>query len=406
MAQVLEPVAESGDLPATPDFDSYPIRHWPVAARAAGGGVDIDWDDGSRSRYHQMVLRENAPDPETTHPVTREQALMLIEIPADLVAESAAVDAAGAVSVRFSDGTESRYHPGWLHAHRPRDEAPNTDIPPHVLWGGDLDLSAVRVDGSRILEDEAQLARWCETLHTYGFAILEGVGTDRSVIERVPGLLGPLRDNNFGRVFDVISKPDADSNAYTSMGLPLHVDLATREYMPGLQFLHCIENGAVGGESLLGDGFFIVDRLRREAPDLYQALSTVPVTAANKAVDTDYRWSVPVIRLDPDTREPMEIRWNPWLRAPLTTAFDVTDKIYKGLRRLFELGGSSANTVTVRLRPGELLGFDNRRILHGRTGYDPTTGGRALRGCYVEREELWSRLRILARHRRAREAAQ
>ncbi|MDF1790959.1 MAG: TauD/TfdA family dioxygenase [Thalassobaculaceae bacterium] len=407
MAQVLEPVAESIGLPGTPDFDSYPIRHWAVAARVEKGGVDVEWDDGSRSRFHPMVLRENSPDPETIHPVTREQARMLTEFPADLAATTAEIDAAGALSVRWSDGTDSRFHPGWLYASRPRTDAHDPDMEgmsDRVIWGGDLDLSGVRVDGSRIFEDEEQLARWCEALHVYGFAILEGVGTDRSVVETIPALLGPLRDNNFGRIFDVISKPDADSNAYTSMGLPLHVDLATREYMPGLQFLHCIENGAVGGESMLGDSFFIVEKLRREAPDLYEALSTVPLTSANKAVNTDYRWTTPMIKLDPSTGEPLEVRWNPWLRAPLTAKFETADKVYKGLRRLFEMGESPDNTVTVRLKPGEMLGFDNRRILHGRTAYDPTTGGRALRGCYVEREELWSRLRILARHRRAREA--
>ena len=402
MAQVLEPVAESTGLPGTPDFDSYPVRHWPLAARAAEGGVEVEWDDGSRSKYHPMVLRENSPEPETTHPVTREQARMLTEFPADLAAVEASIDGSGALAVRWSDGTDSRFHPGWLYAYRPGQASRDEDLPERVIWGGDLDVSAVRVDGSNILEDEDQLANWCEALHVYGFAILENVGTDRSVIEQVPALLGPLRDNNFGRVFDVVTKPDADSNAYTSMGLPLHVDLATREYMPGLQFLHCLQNESTGGESMLADAFFIVAKLRREAPELYEALSTTPMTSANKAVNTDYRWTVPMIHLDPATGEPKEVRWSPWLRAPLTADFDTADKVYKGLRRLFEMGESADNTVKVRLKPGEMLGFDNRRVLHGRTAFDPTTGGRALRGCYVEREELWSRLRIIARHKRAR----
>lgn len=402
MAQVMDSVADPIGLPGTPDFDSYPISHRPVAAHAADGGVEVEWDDGSLSRFHPMVLRENAPDPETTHPVTREQARMLTEFPVDLSASSVEIDTVGALSVHWSDGTDSRFHPGWLYAHRPRKAPRDADLPQRVIWDGDLDLSAIRVDGSDILNDEEQLARWCEALHTHGVAILEGVGTDPSVIETIPALLGPLRDNNFGRVFDVVTKQDATSNAYTSMGLPLHVDLATREYMPGLQFLHCLENGAVGGESLLADSFIIVEKLRREAPDLYEALSTVSLTSANKAENTDYRWTVPMIRLDSDTGTPLEVRWNPWLRAPLTEEYETADRIYRGLRRLFEMGDDPANTVTVRLKPGEMLGFDNRRVLHGRTAYDPTTGSRALRGCYVEREELWSRLRILARHRRAR----
>jgi len=47
-----------------------------------------------------------------------------------------------------------------------------------------------------------------------------------------------------------------------------------------------------------------------------------------------------------------------------------------------------------------MLCFDNRRMLHGRTGFDPATGNRWLRGCYGEREDLQSRLRIAARKQR------
>jgi len=53
--------------------------------------------------------------------------------------------------------------------------------------------------------------------------------------------------------------------------------------------------------------------------------------------------------------------------------------------------------VTVKLKAGEMLGFDNRRMLQGRGALDRSTGDRWLRGCYVEREELESTLRVLAR---------
>jgi len=36
-------------------------------------------------------------------------------------------------------------------------------------------------------------------------------------------------------------------------------------------------------------------------------------------------------------------------------------------------------------------------LLHGRDAYDQGAGERWLQGCYGEREELYSRLRILAR---------
>jgi gamma-butyrobetaine dioxygenase len=53
-----------------------------------------------------------------------------------------------------------------------------------------------------------------------------------------------------------------------------------------------------------------------------------------------------------------------------------------------------------RLEPGDLVGFDNRRVLHGRDAFDPGAGRRVLRGCYIDRDDVLSRLRVLRRDRR------
>jgi|TARA_B110001454_G_scaffold91195_2_gene86971 gamma-butyrobetaine dioxygenase len=39
------------------------------------------------------------------------------------------------------------------------------------------------------------------------------------------------------------------------------------------------------------------------------------------------------------------------------------------------------------------MAFDNQRVLHGRTAY--TTGARHLQGCYVDKDSLHSRIRVL-----------
>ena len=39
------------------------------------------------------------------------------------------------------------------------------------------------------------------------------------------------------------------------------------------------------------------------------------------------------------------------------------------------------------LAPGDLVAFNNRRILHGRTGFDQSRISRHLEGCYVDIDE-------------------
>ncbi|MDZ7685323.1 MAG: TauD/TfdA family dioxygenase [Gammaproteobacteria bacterium] len=118
-------------------------------------------------------------------------------------------------------------------------------------------------------------------------------------------------------IFDVRTSTEQTSLAYTAMELPLHADLCTREHMPGLQFLHCIENSTTGGASMLGDGFQLARLLAERSAEDFEALSTIPITFYNKANDTDYRWSEPLIGLDA-AGDINEIRFSPWLRAPVT----------------------------------------------------------------------------------------
>jgi len=233
----------------------------------------------------------------------------------------------------------------------------------------------------------------------FGVTLLEGLAPEPDTIERVAERIGPIRASNFGRIFEVRSKADANSNAYTAMALPLHTDLATREYKPGVQLLFCMRNEAKGGESLIADGFRIARELEREAPAEFRTAASLPIVFASRAADSDYRHAAPMIRLDADG-EPEEVRVSPWLRAPLVAPLEEVDRCYRALRRYLAISERPANHVKLKLRAGDLLAFDNRRVLHGRLAYDPASGERWLRGCYVEREELHSRLRMIARERR------
>ena len=50
-----------------------------------------------------------------------------------------------------------------------------------------------------------------------------------------------------------------------------------------------------------------------------------------------------------------------------------------------------------KLKPGDIMMFDNHRLLHGRTAYDANEGARHLQGCYLEFDATDGKLRHLAR---------
>lgn len=393
-------------LPPTPDFDSYavPADIVSVATEDAGRVLCLAWSDGRSSRFHAIWLRDNSCDPGNLNLETRETTVNVTALPTDPRVVEAHIDAAGALAVRWSPGDSvDRFHPGWLYAHDYSNGAQPHDpgvVP--VAWDATL-AELPTFDGADILTDDTALEAWLKAFATYGIARLTGVGVEPGTVERVAARLGPPRETNFGRIFEVRVQPGPGSNAYTALALPPHTDLSMREYQPGLQFLHCLSNTSAGGEAIMVDGLALSRFIRARDPAAFELLTRVRWQSSNRAPDTDYRWDHPVIRLD-DAGDVVELRVVPFLRAPLAADFDQVEAAYSSLRVAYWAAAEPSLQVRFDYRPGDLVAIDNRRVLHGREAYDPASGERWLQGCYSEREELLSRLRILARRRRAAEA--
>ena len=71
------------------------------------------------------------------------------------------------------------------------------------------------------------------------------------------------------------------------------------------------------------------------------------------------------------------------------------ETFYKAYRKFASLMHDDSYTVKFKLKAGEIFCFNNRRILHGRTEYDPNSGHRHLQGYYMDRDEILSRLNFL-----------
>lgn len=396
--------------PPTPDFDIWPVDRLPVEASSDGRIVTVAWDDGRVSRYHAIWLRDNAADPGTHSPVTREQVGHPWDFPENLAAASASVAEGGGVQVTFApEGLTVAYHPGWLRA-LDYSNGPHGDpgqVAP-TLWDARRLEAPPSFDGPACLKDDGTLLAALETLMEFGIVRLRDVPTDETAVQRVAERIGTIRNSNFGFLFDVKTAPaesrrTADSNAYFSGALAPHTDLATREYEPGLQLLHCLVNTTRGGQAIYVDGFAVADRLRRTDAELWRAITGIEWTFTNRSPATDYRWRSPLVVLD-RAGNPVEIRATTFLRGPLNADFADVEAAYAGLRAFQTLAADGRFRMTFDYAPGDLVVFDNRRILHGRTAFDDNAGERALKGCYMEREEALSRIRVLRRAMRVTSA--
>ena len=71
------------------------------------------------------------------------------------------------------------------------------------------------------------------------------------------------------------------------------------------------------------------------------------------------------------------------------------EKFYKSYRKFASLMHNDNYAVKFKLKAGDIFSFDNRRVAHGRTEFDPQSGHRHLQGYYMDRDEILGRLNFL-----------
>jgi len=388
------------EMPDTPDFDFWPVHQTISKVAHAADHVTLHWSDGKTCQMDAVLLRENCPAPETTHRLSREMVIAPTDIPAELRIKACKIDAVGALCVHWMpEDVHSRYHPGWLRAHSYFDETTHRTST-CVLWNAASQPVPPTFDGPTALGSSKIFLSWLEALRDYGVSRLENLPLQDGMLEDVAQRVGSIRETNFGRIYTLAIKDVPDSNAFTSLALPQHIDLPTRETPPGLQFLFCRANTTSGGEGSYCDAYKIAEDIRTNDPDIFESLITDVWHYNNRAKTTDYRASGPLVELDSDGAI-SSVRFNTWLRSPMRAPLDIQSRAYRAYRHFTAMAQSPTYQMKVDYRAGDLFAFDNRRALHGRRAYDAGGGERYIEGVYSDRDELYSRIRILGRRMRA-----
>ncbi len=354
----------------------------------------VTWTDGTTTQFPTIWLRDNCPS--GLHPETHERLLDLLAIDEAPVLISATLDGDFA-ALAYEDGHVSRMPIALMSAHRPGYRADDAGTIPAQLWRADLGASGIpRHASAMIMADDQALNTWMHDTATFGLTIVEHIQDRINAGVDVAERIGFLRTTNFGTTFEVINKPDPNNLAYTSVALPLHTDLPNQEVPPGYQFLHCLANEATGGGSLFADGFAMAEDLRKEDPEAFRILCEVPIPFRFSDNDSDIKVHRPVITLGA-LGHVVEIRYNAHLAGVFDMPAEIMPDYYRAYRAFMAKTRDPMYRLNVRLNAGEMVVFDNRRVLHGRDSFDPSTGFRHLHGCYVDRGEFSSRLRLLER---------
>jgi gamma-butyrobetaine dioxygenase len=350
------------------------------------------------SEFSSIWLRDNSPA--NRDPSNGQRLVDIVEVSPDLRIESATLHP-GTVLVQWeADAQATAFELSWLALNVPGGDSLYTALfRPHAwLQGASLDASR---DFAWITAEEMRAApvprlAWLGRLLREGMAFMRDLPREAGAILQAIEPIGRVLETNYGEVFDVRSVPQPENLAYSDLGLGLHTDNPYREPVPGFQALHVISASPDGGESLFADGFAIAEHLRAVAPQAFEMLTQTAVPFLYRSKDAELYAERPFIQLSCDGAV-VAIHYNNRSIAPMRLPAARMEKFYASYRAFAELLRDSRYQLRFRLRDGDLVAFDNRRILHGRTAFSSARFLRHLQGCYLTRDSVYSEAAMLHR---------
>jgi len=364
---------------------------------AMPGSLTVEWADGAVSEFASVWLRDNLRDDRDPH--SGQRLIDIADVPADPQIRSAVADDKSVRVEWVSELRPASFDLDWLALHATGSASQRPEFATR-LWLEGAVLDAARDFAWATLAEARSnpTARldWLTRLLQDGIAFLSAVPSNEAAILEAMSLVGRVAETNYGLVFDVRSVPQPENLAYSDLGLGLHTDNPYREPVPGFQVLHALIASVEGGESLFADGFALAEHLRAADPDAFAQLTQTPVPFLYRSKDAELYAERPLIQLS-CRGEVTGVHYNSRSIAPLRLSAHAARAFYAGYRRFASLLREPRFQLKFRLATGDLVAFDNQRILHGRTGFSSARHPRHLRGCYLTRDSVYCETALLRR---------
>ncbi|RIA99708.1 hypothetical protein C1645_684564 [Glomus cerebriforme] len=388
--------------------------------------LSIKWSNSnSLSKFNYIWLRDNCQCPLCIHPDNRQKLLSSSEVPLDIKP----------ISINFtSDKLEIIWDKGLrpisIKNHTNNDSSSNEPhksiYPISFLYSYSTEQNISKLhynhlkpllwDRSTLLNSSQNL--WnsyddymssnksllvsLKQIWDYGLVFIKNVPTDddgKGIIN-VAERIGTIKSTFYGKLFDVESKPAANNIAYTDLHLGLHMDLLYYEAPPGLQFLHCIKNSVTDGQSIFSDSFKAIHKLKHLYPNYFDLLTKFPLTFHYVNDGHRMHFNRPAIVID-DFNNTFNVNYAPPFQGPIEFVLGSNDdeniliEFYKAYQQFCKCIEDPSLIFELTLKPGDLVIFVNRRVLHGRKSFDSHSGQRHLKGTYIEYSEFKDKFMVL-----------
>jgi len=351
--------------------------------------LSLSFDGGTAARFDYFWLRDNARDPESYDSRSHQRELFTAAVDPMIRPQAARLsDDGAALILAWPDlQIEAHYQADFLKRFSVAGDP--MQLPRATPWdAASLDPQAVRLAYQELAGQDG-VAPLMQRLLAHGFAVLTGCQRDLGAVQEVADSIGYVRQTIFGGLFEFEANEGMADSAYTPKELRPHTDGTYSHDAPGVQLLLCVDYDAEGGESIMVDGARIAAELQATQPRIHADLTRIGVTGLYKGDGVELRARRPILRLD-ETGALVQVSFNNYDRDTVRLADDDMRALYAGIRAFDGLANDPRMQWRYTLAPGDMLVFDNWRVLHGRGAF---RGQRKMAGAYINREDFESRAR-------------
>ena len=342
--------------------------------------------DGAETALSYLWLRDNCQCTECRVAQTSEKKFYLIDVSVDIAPSSVALQA-DELRLVWPDGHCSNFAASFIAAitaNEPRGRR---------AWPDGFRPSAF--DFELFLSTDAEAVAGINEYLDTGVLLLGNAPVEPGTLETLSSRLGPVREVLFERIHNVEVDPKGYNVAHTALPLPPHNDFASYTWPPSVQALHMLANETEGGESILVDGWQILEDLRQEHPEHFAALCNIPVPFREFDANNETYTKMPMVRCS-SKGEIAGLRYSNQLMQPMDPTGEGVEEFYRAYHELSRRIMVGQARTSFRLEGGQILVLQAHRVLHGRHAFTPNAR-RHLQDAYYEHDNVRNHLVVLQR---------
>ena len=332
-----------------------------------------------------LWFRDNCHCDECRITETQEKQFLLNTVPLDIKPLKAS-EKEDSFLITWEDGHQTII-PFWIINNSLQNRYPNYQswpkkfIPKKIDWYDFLKEKDVAIDGLK-------------EFVKHGVVILKNAPKKPETLEKLSTRFGPIHETLFERIHNVSVTGHVYNVAHTSKGLPPHNDFASYTSQPSIQALHMLENECDGGESIIVDGWELVEDLREDHPNYFETLCNFDVPFREFDEKNETYAEAPIIKCANDGSIE-SFRFSNQLMQMISPSKKGIREFYEAYHDLSTRVFDSKYRSKFRLNGGEVLVVASLRVLHARESFIPN-GKRHLQDAYFVYDNAANNIALLS----------